>query len=63
MVWDSAGNSSYPTKYQRYADLAGNTYLVHDGKVTIGRQPILLSGDDLLSHDPCPSSFIDVALW
>lgn len=50
MVWDTSGNSSYPTKYQSYADLAGNTYLVHDGKVTIGRQPILLSGADLLSQ-------------
>lgn len=50
VVWDSAGNSSFPTKYQRYADLAGNTHFVREGKVTIGRQPILLSGDDLVSQ-------------
>jgi hypothetical protein len=45
MVWDSAGNSSYPTTYQRYANLAGDTHFVQGGKVTIGLQPILLSGD------------------
>jgi hypothetical protein len=43
MVWDSAGNSNYPTTYLRYADLAGITYFVQGGNVTIGLQPILLS--------------------
>jgi hypothetical protein len=62
VVWDSGGNSSFPTKYQRYADLAGNTHFVRGGKVAIGLQPILLSGDDLLSHDFCPIAFIDAAL-
>ena len=45
MVWDSSGNSSYSTKYQRYADLAGNSHFVQNGKVKIGLQPFLLSGD------------------
>jgi hypothetical protein len=45
VVWDSAGNSSFSTKYQRYASLAGNSHFVREEKVTIGQQPILLSGD------------------
>jgi len=45
MVWDSAGNSDYSTKYRLYTDLAGDTHSVQGGKVTIGMQPILLGGD------------------
>jgi hypothetical protein len=59
MVWDSAGNSDYSTKYWRYTDLAGESHAVQGGKVTIGLKPILLSGDNLLSRDFCPTGFTD----
>lgn len=44
IIWDSAGNSMYPTAMSKYQDLTGNTKAIVGGKVAISPQPILLIG-------------------